>query len=181
MGSFGGRFLAWLGIGEEDEYEEYEDESLEGAVGAQPAPALVSRGAVRNGSGPEPELGSGSTSIRTLNRDLRDDLAAEQRTSVLRQVSPEKPTVHVIVPGDFGSAQEIADRLKEGQPVIVNLQAAERDLARRMIDFCSGATYALSGKMEKAAEQVFLLSPSDVQVSAEERQRLSDRGFYQRQ
>ena len=180
MGSFGARFLAWLGIGEEDEYEEYEDEGPDGAYGSQPA--AVSRTSVRAGAVADHDGGSGSTSLRTLNREARDDgSAAELRTSVLRPVSADKATVHVIVPGDFGSAQEIADRLKEGQPVIVNLQAAERDLARRMIDFCSGATYALSGRMEKAAEQVFLLTPSDVQVSPEERQRLSDRGLYQRQ
>jgi cell division inhibitor SepF len=54
---------------------------------------------------------------------------------------------------------------------------ADRDLQRRMIDFCSGVTYALSGEMEKVADQVFLLTPTNVKVSDEERQRLADRGF----
>jgi cell division inhibitor SepF len=67
--------------------------------------------------------------------------------------------------------------VKAGHPVIVNLQASERDLARRMIDFCSGLTYALGGTMEKVAEQVFLLTPSNVEVSPEERQRFQDRGM----
>ena len=56
--------------------------------------------------------------------------------------------------------------------MIVNLQVADRDLQRRMIDFCSGVTYALSGEMEKVADQVFLLAPTNVKVSEEERQRL---------
>jgi cell division inhibitor SepF len=82
-----------------------------------------------------------------------------------------------VAPARFGDAKEIADHLKENGPVIVNLQMAERDLQRRMIDFCSGVTYALSGEMEKVADQVFLLTPTDVKVSDEERQRLADRGF----
>ena len=61
--------------------------------------------------------------------------------------------------------------------MIVNLQVADRDLQRRMIDFCSGVTYALSGEMEKVADEVFLLAPTNVKVSEEERQRLQERGF----
>ena len=80
-------------------------------------------------------------------------------------------------PARFGDAKEIADRLKDNRPVIVNLQMADRDLQRRMIDFCSGVTYALSGEMEKVADQVFLLAPTNVKVSDEERQRLAERGF----
>ena len=69
--------------------------------------------------------------------------------------------VHVVAPSRFGDAKEIADRLKDNRPVIVNLQMADRDLQRRMIDFCSGVTYALSGEMEKVADQVFLLAPDE--------------------
>jgi cell division inhibitor SepF len=62
--------------------------------------------------------------------------------------------------------------------VIVNLQVADRELARRMIDFCSGVTYALGGAMDKVADQVFLLTPSNVEVSADEKRRLQERGLY---
>ena len=68
--------------------------------------------------------------------------------------------------------------LKNGQPVILNLQGVDRDLQRRLIDFSSGLCYALGGTMEKAAEQVFLLTPSDVEVSQEEKGRLQARGLY---
>jgi cell division inhibitor SepF len=61
--------------------------------------------------------------------------------------------------------------------VIVNLQDNDRELSRRMIDFCSGVTYALAGSMDKVADQVFLLTPSNVEVSAEERRRLQERGY----
>jgi cell division inhibitor SepF len=82
-----------------------------------------------------------------------------------------------VAPARFGDAKEIADVLKANRPVIVNLRPAERDLQRRMIDFCSGVTYALSGEMEKVADDVFLLAPSNVKVSDEERQRFQERGF----
>ena len=94
-----------------------------------------------------------------------------------RWPAPSSARVHVVAPSRFGDAKEIADRLKDNRPVIVNLQMAERDLQRRMIDFCSGVTYALSGEMEKVADQVFLLAPTNVKVSDEERQRLVERGF----
>ncbi len=85
--------------------------------------------------------------------------------------------MHVVAPAKFADAQEIGDRFKNGQPVIVNLQANDRELARRMIDFCSGVTYALAGSMDKVADQVFLLTPSNVEVSAEEKRRLQERGL----
>jgi len=85
--------------------------------------------------------------------------------------------VHIVSPARFADAVEIANRLMSNQPVIVNMQTADRDLQRRMIDFCSGATYALSGGMERVADEVFLLTPSNVKVSDEERQRLADHGL----
>ena len=85
--------------------------------------------------------------------------------------------VHIVAPTRFADAVEIANRLMSNQPVIVNMQTADRELQRRMIDFCSGATYALSGGMERVADEVFLLTPSNVKVSEEERQRLADHGL----
>jgi cell division inhibitor SepF len=69
--------------------------------------------------------------------------------------------------------------IKQGNPVIVNLQLSDNELGRRMIDFCSGLTYALGGSMERVADHVFLLTPSNVEVTAEERTRLQERGLFQ--
>ena len=76
--------------------------------------------------------------------------------------------VHVVAPSRFGDAKEIADRLKDSRPVIVNLQMADRDLQRRMIDFCSGVTYALSGEMEKGRGPGLPAAPTGVKISDEE-------------
>ena len=86
--------------------------------------------------------------------------------------------VHLIVPRSFNDAQQIADRFKGGVPVILNLQGADQELSKRLIDFASGLTYALDGGMQRVADKVFLLNPRNVEVSAEERARLVERGFY---
>jgi cell division inhibitor SepF len=64
-----------------------------------------------------------------------------------------------VKPRRFDQAQEIADRFKEGLPVIMNLEGTERDVSRRLIDFASGLCYALNGSMEKVASGVYLLKP----------------------
>ena len=62
--------------------------------------------------------------------------------------------------------------------MIVNLQGTDAELSKRLIDFSSGLTYALNGSMQRVADKVFLLTPRNVEVSAEERARLIDRGFF---
>ena len=92
------------------------------------------------------------------------------RTAVVRPIpasASAKP--HVVAPVSFNEAQEIADKYKGNVPVIVNLQSADRDLSRRLIDFASGLCYGLGGAMERVAHQVYLLTPSNVEVSAEDR------------
>jgi cell division inhibitor SepF len=84
----------------------------------------------------------------------------------------------VITPKSFNHAQEVADKFKLNQPVILNLQGAEKELARRLLDFSSGICYALSGHMEKVASRVYLLRPTNVEVSPEERRRLQERGLH---
>ena len=86
--------------------------------------------------------------------------------------------VHLVVPKNFNDAQQIADRFKDSIPVILNLQSSETDLSKRLIDFASGLTYALDGGMQRIADKVFLLTPQDVEVSAEERARLIEKGFF---
>lgn len=86
--------------------------------------------------------------------------------------------VHLVMPKNFNDAQIIADKFKGNIPVILNLQSSETDLAKRLIDFASGLTYALDGGMQRVADKVFLLTPKNVEVSAEERQRMLEKGFF---
>ncbi len=120
-----------------------------------------------------PEQGQ---AVRPLSAESGPATAA--RPTVVRTMPSTAARVHVVEPRGFDEAQEVGDRLKVNQPVIINLQGLTRDLQRRMIDFSSGLTYALSGSMQRVAEQVFLLTPSNVEVSQEEKERLQARGLF---
>jgi cell division inhibitor SepF len=86
--------------------------------------------------------------------------------------------VHLVIPKSFNDAQQIADKFKDSIPVILNLQTADTDLSKRLIDFASGLTYALDGGMQRIADKVFMLTPRNVEISAEERARLIEKGFF---
>jgi cell division inhibitor SepF len=86
--------------------------------------------------------------------------------------------VHLVIPKSFNDAQQIADKFKDSIPVILNLQSAETELSKRLIDFASGLTYALDGGMQRIADKVFMLTPQNVEISAEERARLIEKGFF---
>jgi cell division inhibitor SepF len=103
-----------------------------------------------------------------------------RRQSRLRSIETAAPAkVHLVVPRSFNDAQQIADRFKASIPVIINLQSADTELSKRLIDFASGLTYALDGSMQRVADKVFLLTPRNVELSAEERARALERGgFY---
>ncbi len=120
---------------------------------------------------------------RRRTRDEIDDIFADDepggRTRPLRSVGNGGDVrVHLVTPLSFNQAQEVADRFKQGVPVILNLQTTEGELAKRLIDFASGLTYALDGGMQKVAEKTFLLTPRNVEVSAEEQARLVEKGFF---
>jgi cell division inhibitor SepF len=176
------RAMVYLGL-VDDDYEEYD---------AYDEPQAVGRAGPRSYV-PEPQDGGGgAVAIRTLPRESPTEtmgaggsgsLITSRPMTGAASVRPipapvQNAKVHVVAPAKFADAQEIGDRFKNGQPVIVNLQSADRELGRRMIDFCSGVTYALGASMDKVADQVFLLTPSNVEVSAEEKRRLQERGLY---
>jgi cell division inhibitor SepF len=191
--SFMKKTMVYLGL-LDDEYDEYDDLEDRAPRGFSAASRVEPRAPEYEQAD---EFSGGMTRVRTIPRESA--VPSQQRPapsnvaprpSAVRAVpvdatiqpvapapAPSTARVHVVAPARFGDAKEIADRLKDNRPVIVNLQMAERDLQRRMIDFCSGVTYALSGEMEKVADQVFLLAPTNVKVSDEERMRLAERGF----
>jgi cell division inhibitor SepF len=108
--------------------------------------------------------------------------SSQQRGASVRSLptAVEQPQVrvHLVMPKNFNDAQVIADKYKGDIPVILNLQSSETELAKRLIDFASGLTYALDGGMQRVADKVFLLTPKNVEVSAEERQRMLEKGFF---
>lgn len=170
--------MVYLGlVDDEDEY--YDEDGY--YADEEPAPAERQQPARAQRAVPSPGNSEASpvTVIRSRReRDEEEEPAAVPRPATVRPVPMPAARVHVMEPKGFNDAQEVGDRLKAGQPVILNLQGVERDLQRRLIDFSSGLAYALNGTMSKAADQVFLLTPSNVEVSEEEKERLQARGLY---
>jgi cell division inhibitor SepF len=78
-----------------------------------------------------------------------------------------------VAPTGFNDAQLVGDRFKAGSAVAMDLSGVDRELARRLIDFCSGLCYALGGKMERVGGQSYLIVPSGVEVSGDDRRRLA--------
>lgn len=190
MASMWRRAMLYLGLGPDDEYDGYDVEDELMLEGGRPAPVqsrYPASAAPQREVEREPEMAS-SGSVRTISGSAvrpqpsgsGGDPAERPRTAVVRPIQPvasAKP--HVVTPTSFNHAQEVADKLKINQPVIVNLQNVDRDLSRRIIDFASGLCYGVGGQMERVANQVFLLSPSNVEVSAEERRRLQEHGYHE--
>ena len=117
-----------------------------------------------------------------------DDIFAEEdasRTTPLRAVRPGNGAarpggvrVHLVIPKSFNDAQQVADKFKDSIPVVLNLQGTDNDLSKRLIDFASGLTYAMDGGMQRIADKVFMLTPRNVEISAEERASLIEKGFF---
>jgi cell division inhibitor SepF len=170
--------MVYLGLAD-DEFEDYDYEEPAGAPRryADPEPAVSSVRPVGRDSASR-DANARDAAYRDQGDSSIGTVAVTPRPTVVRPINPihtAKP--HIVEPVRFADAQVIGDRFRSGQPVVVNMQSNERELARRMIDFCSGVTYALGGAMEKIDEQVFLLTPSNVEVSSEERRRLQERGY----
>ena len=167
------RALVYFGLAEDERYADDEEVFEDNDTEAELEERYRDRSQVRRVSG--------------RRRDEIDEIFADEppsrtRTRVLRPVANghagEHVRVHLVVPKNFNDAQQIADKFKDSIPVILNLQGADTDLSKRLIDFASGLTYALDGGMQRIAEKVFLLTPRNVEVSAEERARLLEKGFF---
>ncbi len=189
MASIWRKSMLYLGLGPDDEYDDYE--APEERPSAAPPPAAAPREPASAGprsatiarprpvtQAAPPEPAAEVSAVRPLPNPGAAEANPKPRT-VVRPV-PATPTAKpfVVAPSSFNQAQDVADRFKASQPVIVNLQGVDRDLSRRLIDFASGLCYGLGGQMEKVAHQVYLLTPSNVEVSPEERRRLQERGLH---
>jgi cell division inhibitor SepF len=164
------RALVYFGLAEDREPVAYDDEA-----DYEPEQQLEERYRER-------------PNVRRLSSRRRndfDDIFAdddEPRTTRLRAVGGGNGRgdvrVHLVIPKSFNDAQQVADKFKDSIPVVLNLQGTDNDLSKRLIDFASGLTYALDGGMQRIADKVFMLTPRNVQISAEERAQLIEKGFF---
>ncbi|ACU74956.1 protein of unknown function DUF552 [Catenulispora acidiphila DSM 44928] len=194
------RAAVYLGLTDEqrfeDEryYDEYEDEYEPEAAEPAAAPEPVHR---------EPEAGSGGALVVAQN-DRRAFAAASNVTvmpdrserssradraerggpvmysvptdrSADREASYRITTLH---PRTYNEARTIGEHFREGVPVIMNLTEMEDADAKRLVDFAAGLIFGLRGNMERVTQKVFLLSPANVDVTAEDKARIAEGGFF---
>jgi cell division inhibitor SepF len=194
------RAAVYLGLTDEqrfeDEryYDDYEDE-----YETEPAePAAVSEQVHR-----EPESGSGGALVVAQND--RRNIAAPSNVTVMpdrserssradraerggpvmysvptdrsadREASYRITTLH---PRTYNEARTIGEHFREGVPVIMNLTEMEDADAKRLVDFAAGLIFGLRGNMERVTQKVFLLSPANVDVTAEDKARIAEGGFF---
>jgi cell division inhibitor SepF len=219
MSSMWRKAMVHLGLGDDDEYDDYETPAARRSPAptapaetrAQPEPRYAERTAQPRAVQPRAVQPVANRTATVSSLPAQEQAAEQPRGGTTRFPThggpQEQPTVrpvaadqversaspaisgvrtiprpsakpHVVAPRSFSDAQEVGDNFKAKQPVIINLQGVDRDLSRRLVDFTSGLCYGLGGQMEKIATDVFLLTPVDVEVSPEERQRLQERGLY---
>ena len=148
--------LTYLGLVEDDEFVELDE------VGAAPETAEVRR--------------------FQRPQAVREVELEPEHEGIVRTIPSNRPatagSIHKSEPRRFNEARDIADRFKDGIPVIMNLQSTDDTIARRLVDFASGLVYGLDGKIEMVANRVYLLTPANVDVSAEDRERIAGGDLY---
>ncbi|KUO73145.1 MAG: cell division protein SepF [Desulfosporosinus sp. BRH_c37] len=124
---------------------------------------------------PEEDIFEENEREKNAQEEVRSGRKNAQVVSIHSQ---KQMRVVVMEPSSFEEAQNIADQLKSRRPVIVNLENAEKMLAKRIVDFISGTTYALNGNMQKVGNGIFLFVPTNVDISGEMRDELKDKGLF---
>jgi cell division inhibitor SepF len=168
--------MVYLGLAEED--EGYIDDDYEAAD--EP----VRERAVRRVDLDDREL---ETVPARRHHESRMEPRVDPRSNLaripepVRAVAPEPATTYKITtlqPSSYNEARQIGEAFRDGIPVIMNLTEMTDGDAKRLVDFAAGLIFGLRGSIEKVTNKVFLLSPSNVRVSAEDKRLIAEGGFY---
>jgi cell division inhibitor SepF len=197
----------WLGLIEDEDDrgydghgydDDFEDEVDEAPVAVRPRAAVAerlaeAREAGRAGLLTESRDRTERTSVRPATRSpstattsypTRDNLALapqvqlRERAVVADDPEERRYQITTLHPTTYNEARTIGEHFRDGVPVIMNLtEMAEAD-AKRLVDFAAGLAFGLRGSMERVTNRVFLLSPANVQVTAEDKARIAEGGFF---
>src|SRR4051794_27581773 len=154
--------MVYLGLVEdEDHYDDYDDDMPGNEVDGR-------SGDTRTG---------GSRSVSPLREDSRGSVATltERRPQSSVRSFDRITTIH---PRTYNEAKQIGESFREGTPVIMNLSDMDDSDAKRLVDFAAGLVFGLRGTIERVTNKVFLLSPADVTVTAEDKARMAESGFF---
>lgn len=153
------RIGEYLGLLEDTGYDEYDDETTE-ASGAREARPTRNVRAVPSGS------------VADLEERRRPVAVAPQ------PVVAELSRITTLHPTTYNEARSVGEHYREGIPVIMNLSEMDDSDAKRLVDFAAGLIFATRGSIERVTNKVFLLSPPNVTVAAEDKQRIAADGFF---
>ena len=155
-----------------EEYDEFGDEYAEAPAEPRSAPA------------PEPRRSAAPPVDRRNNPfsdyDAPPRPSIPRRDKVVNLGGGQQAQVVLVKPERFEAAAEIADHIRERRSVVLNLEEAPKDVARRLVDFLSGVAYALDGKIGKVAANTFIITPNNVDVMGDLMDELSGNGVYLR-
>jgi cell division inhibitor SepF len=144
-------------------------------LGGGPSGSSMIRGTTHGALAVDPEVERRMEERRLEERARFEPVA--RRSPVFEDGGPLSK-ITTLRPRTFAEAAIIGERFRDGTPVIMDLVEMSNSDARRLVDFAAGLAFALRGSFDKVATKVFLLSPADVDVSAEERRRIAETGFY---
>lgn len=149
------------------------------------APTRVASVVAKSGSGSSSSVSSthGALAMDTdpVREPVRPSIAAvsavpEQRERIVGASALSRITT--LQPRSYNEARTIGERYRDGVPVIMNLTELDDAAAKRLVDFAAGLAFALRGSIDKVTSRVFLLTPADVEVSADDARKLAERGIF---
>ncbi len=124
-------------------------------------------------------LGSGELANSTsFEADESETLESGKRGKVVKIHTTAQLKLVVMQPETFEDARDIANHLKSKKPVVMNLESVDREVARRIVDFLSGAGYALDGNIQKVSNGIFLIAPYNVGIMGDFKDELRNKGIF---
>lgn len=165
MSNFLNKLKDFVGISEQEEYEEdYEEMQWE----KKPHPATVESKVTSESTGQTSRRTKESLNLNTdTSLGSSTNMGPTVRNNVIGMPGISSPATEVVViePHTFGEMPQVIKTLRERKSVILNLNVMEPDEAQRAVDFVAGGTYAIEGHQERIGERIFLFTPSCVKVS----------------
>jgi cell division inhibitor SepF len=172
------RAAAWLGLVTDDRYAEYEDAESQELTEGISREELVGSQSAQPGATAGPDK---SANVTPLESRRSAASAPATPTSTPPASHPRMADVSRIItvhPRTYNEARTIGEHFRDGVPVIMNLSEMEDVDAKRLVDFAAGLIFGLRGTIERVTTKVFLLSPHNVTVAAEDRERIAAGGFF---
>lgn len=131
-----------------------------------------------NFMGFEEEVEEEEKNVHEEPREEQSWMKKKEKGTVISMHAQRQVRVVVVEPRSFEEVKGITDNIKNRRPVIVNLEQAEAELAQRVVDFISGATYALNGSMQKVGSGIFLFVPNNMDISSDYKDQSKGKGMF---